>query len=661
MKRTIFGLLILGLVHCAAYCWALRSEGVTSVGCFDQECYAQGARRIVEGHPFSYAPGLAPSTGQTSVLYPFVLAVPMALGAEGDSIRTASMALACLFYLVFLGCWGAVIARYLRPGVGRAAAIATFGLSGVCAYVTFTQCDQGIWMALCAAIAAALAYKREKTALALLMLAPWVRPEGMMLAASFAAIRLLVGPRRWSALLPPLSIAAVFALNFALTGDAQFASVAEKGYFRLYPFVTAAWVTAKDLFAMVSTYLFVIPSPISRLFSAHSPVTAVTFWIGLVALSRRFREWNDSALILAAATAVGAVSVASGGYSNVDCDRYLAWMMPLVFLISAYGLELLVSKIRSPFWRKLPMVVLIVTTLFSTVAMVLMMRRVSARRLEYFARFHEEARLLPADATVGSKDFIWAYELPPTIRFREISGVFTPELRGRAGRFASSWYEALKYEKDARFDYWVISPRAREIDSPRNRSVCRVSFGEPLVAGKGHRYLRCADWSTYDRAAESPLAPQVPSARLDVGYFPDERAARLRGLSLDIAEYHRFETVGTRLSDGRPMFDVCMPVCEGQRFVLPTKPGRAARLVMRTLGELWYLSENDVEEKADYGDRATVSVTVGGRELGVFEIPLQAKTFTDFVIDIPGECFDSSAAEFVVRGRFLSFAYWLYQ
>lgn len=661
MKRTIFGLLILGLVQCAAYCWALRSEGVPGVGCLDLGCYAQGARRIVEGCPFSYSPGLAASTGQTSVLYPFLLAVPMALGAEGDSIRTASLALACLFYLVFLGCWGAVIARYLRPGVGRTAAVATFGLSGVCAYVAFTQCDQGLWMALCAAIAAALACKREKTAVALLLLAPWVRPEGMMLAASFAAIRLLIGPRRWSALLPPLSIAAVFALNFALTGDAQFSSVAEKGYFRIYPFVTAAWMTAKDLFAMASTYLLAFPLPISRLFSVQSPVTALTFWIGLAALSRRFREWDASALILAAATAVGAVSVASGGFSNVDCDRYLAWMMPLVFLVSAYGLELLASKIRSPFWRKLPMVALVVSMLFSTVAMVMMMRRVSALRIGYFAQLREEARLLPADATVGSKDFVWAYELPPTIRYREISGVFTPVLKGCAGRFAASWYEALKYEKDARFDYWVIGPLARGLDTPRNRSTFRVRFGEPLVAGRGHRYLRCADWSAYDRAAESPLAPQVPSARLDVGYFPDERAARLRGLSLNYSEHMRFEAVGTRLSDGQPMFDACMPVCEGQRFVLPTKPGRAARLVMRTLGELWYEGENDVDERADYGDRATVSVTVGGRALGVFEIPLQPETFTDFVIDIPGECFDSSAAEFVVRGSFLSFAYWLYQ
>src|SRR5262245_35741346 len=40
----------------------------------------QYARAIVEGHPFRYNPGEAPSTGATSLLYTVFLAVPEAIG-----------------------------------------------------------------------------------------------------------------------------------------------------------------------------------------------------------------------------------------------------------------------------------------------------------------------------------------------------------------------------------------------------------------------------------------------------------------------------------------------------------------------------------------------------------------------------------------------------
>ena len=661
MKRAVTGLLILGALQCAVYCWALRSGEYRGVGCCDQWCYAQGARRIVEGHPFSYSVGLPPTTGQTSVLYPFVLAVPMALGAEGQAIHDVSMGLACLFYLTFLFAWGMVIVRILPSGIGRAAAVTIFGLSGSFAYVAFTQCDQGLWMALSSVIAATMVYRRWNWTIALLMLAPWVRPEGMMAAVALAAVGFIRNERRWRSLLPLVSVAGVFAFNYALTGNFQFSSVSGKGYTSQYPLITAAMTTARDGLAICSSYLCSIPVPVSRLFAMPSPVAALGFWLGMFALVRRRTEWSSAALVftLAALAAVGSVSF--GGFAGLDFDRYLAWLLPLPLLVAAFGTGLLSDRIRSRFWRKLPLVVLIVTTLFSTVSMAALMRDVSSARAVSSAELRAEASLLPADALVGSEGFAWAYDFPPTVRYREIIGIFTPEFAGRSGNLGAYGREVLKHDPSVRFDFWVDNPLELGVDQPRKFAVARVLFGEPLVPENRRRHLYRADWSAYDRAAESPLKPLEPVSRLDVGYLPDERAARLRGLSWERGEHLRVMAAALRGQDGLQMADGCAMVSEGQEFTLPVRPGVPAKLVVRTLGELYFQTQTCDFVTIDYGERVELTVSIDGRRLGVFAVPVDKEKFTDFVIDIPAEYCVSSEIDFRIEGEFAAFGYWLYQ
>jgi len=660
-RRAVFALLVLGLLQCAAYCWALRTGGETGLGCYDQNCYAQAARRIVEGHAFSYAPGQPPTTGQTSVIYPFVLAVPMALGAEGSAIRTASLALSCLFYLVFLAGWGVVIGRFFPRGFGRAAAIALVGLSGVCAYVAFAQCDQGLWMAVSALIAAALACGSERWIIALLTLAPWVRPEGMMLVAAFAAVNWLSDFRRFrlSSLLPLLSVLAVFALNFALTGQAQFSSVANKGYFKAFPFWTATGLAIKDGLSIVAAYLCSVPVPISRLFTLPSPVGSLAFWAGLFVLVRRPRDWNPAVVTFFLAGSMCLASTSLGGFAGLDFDRYLAWTMPVVFLTAAFGLGWVCDRIRHPLWQKLPIVALIMTTLFSTGAMALMMREVSPKRLIYINELREEVKHLPPDASVGSEEFIWAYELPPTARYDETSGIFSPAFNSGTCDQASG-PEILRHEPEKRFDYWVGCPLAKDQDTPENRRKALSRYGAPLCPGHGRKYLRRADWSAYDRANETILSPLVPVARLDVGYQPDERAAGLRMLSAAAMEHVRFPMVIGR-PDGQLIVDSYAIMMEGHEFSLPVTPNRVARLVLRTIGKVTYAAQKGKEESKEFGTAKSVRISIGGRNLGTFEIPLRQDVCTDYVIDIPADFLVSSRAGFRIEGRLPVFGYWLYQ
>ena len=71
--------LCVGVIQVSAYYFlgaTVRPDRCLAVAQPDSALYLQAARRIVEGFPFSYSAGEAVCTGTTSILYPFVLAVP---------------------------------------------------------------------------------------------------------------------------------------------------------------------------------------------------------------------------------------------------------------------------------------------------------------------------------------------------------------------------------------------------------------------------------------------------------------------------------------------------------------------------------------------------------------------------------------------------------
>lgn len=669
MRRVLISVLLLGLVQCAAYCLALRGTDGFDYGCYDQNCYAQAARRIAAGHPFSYAPGQPPTTGQTSVLYPFVLSVPMALGVEGHAINGASLALAVVFYLVFLLGWGVVIGTLLPPdGFARPAGVVALALSGVAAYVAFSQCDQGLWMAVSALIAAALARNWRGPLTVLLMLAPWVRPEGMMVVAAFVVFRTLhaIRSRRLrlsdavDTLLPVLSTAGVFALNFALTGEAQFSSVADKGYFKFLPFELAVGRVAGDALQILGAYLCSVPVPIRRLFVMTSPVVTVGFWIAAVHFLRRPACWLSRPLVFVLAAAMSVASASLGGFAGLDFDRYLAWAMPVPLLLGAWGVGWLSDRIRSSLWRKLPLVLLVTTALIASVSMVLMMKRVSGGRARYFRNLREEARLLPTSARVGSEDFIWAYELPADCRYRELSGIFTPDFRGSA-LFYGYASEILKHRPETRFDYWVLCPLSELRDTPHNRAERLSLYGRPLDPSAREPLLMRADWSAYDRAVRPDGEFGVLSDALDVGLRDDERRANRRTFGRKAEDGVCFRAVAKRASDGLPQADACFVVTKGERFTLRAESGRSARLVLRTLGRVWYETMEGTDGYFDFGDETKVEISVGGRVVGTFAVPLKSETFTDFPIEIPAEFVTGRELDISVRGHYASFAWWLFQ
>jgi hypothetical protein len=204
----------------------------------DAFSFMQYARAIAEGHPYAYATGDAPSTGSTSHLYPVVLAIPYLLGARGDALLTATFVLNALFYLIWLQIFWRV-ARRVAPGQAVLAA----GLALLNGHILMTVAgltDMALFTTLAWGLFAALLYERTRLAALLLVFCVFARPEGMLLAVGLAGMGAFLAWRRDPGARRMVGIAAcgmaalfaVFALNQALTGFAQFQSVATKGYLR---------------------------------------------------------------------------------------------------------------------------------------------------------------------------------------------------------------------------------------------------------------------------------------------------------------------------------------------------------------------------------------------------------------------------------------------
>ena len=152
-------MLCIGLVQIAGYYLAgtlASPDGSMAVPQPDTLLYCQAARRIAEGHPFSFSEGADVCTGTTSVLYPFILAIPYLLGAKGDSLLTAGFLLNALFYLAFLLGWARALQIWLERPLSRLVAGMLIALSGQIAFCAMAQSDIGCWLALSGWLAAGL-------------------------------------------------------------------------------------------------------------------------------------------------------------------------------------------------------------------------------------------------------------------------------------------------------------------------------------------------------------------------------------------------------------------------------------------------------------------------------------------------------------------------
>jgi hypothetical protein len=191
LSPTLYFLLALALCLAHVLDSMARNEGILVPPLDDALIYFRYAHSIAEGIPYQYIPGEAPSSGATSLLWPYLLAIG-ALRLDGLALYPWALALSVPLFAWSLISTSAWVERLSSPSTGTLAALALF-LCGPYAWGMFSGMEIPlVAAALCAAIDALTDPKasplKKATLLALLSCS---RPEGPLMAGSLALIPLV--------------------------------------------------------------------------------------------------------------------------------------------------------------------------------------------------------------------------------------------------------------------------------------------------------------------------------------------------------------------------------------------------------------------------------------------------------------------------------------
>lgn len=272
---------MLALAYVGTALWA--TEGRLGLPLDDAYIHLQYARMIASGHPLRYHPADPPSTGATSLLYPFLLAAGYKLGASGRGLVAFALALNLALFVGAVALTAGWLRAMLSPSPDGPAdphhprsllaadqrtpwlGAALVALSGPLGWHFLSGSDAGLFtFALLLTLVAVWSRRHAgqigPVALAAALLA-LARPEGGILAAILVVV---LAAERWSLrkagsppdlaglwpLLLPLACAAgQWLLNYLLTGQ-----VAANGL-RAKSLLYDPWLWPPDLVEHSARYL----------------------------------------------------------------------------------------------------------------------------------------------------------------------------------------------------------------------------------------------------------------------------------------------------------------------------------------------------------------------------------------------------------------------
>ena len=669
-KNLHLAMLCIGLVQISLY--YLLGATVDSSGSFaiaqpDTLLYCQAARRICEGHAFSFSEGELLSTGTTSVVYPFVLALLYALGAVGKTLFRAGFLLNAIFYLVFLYGWGRVVCKVFERASTRLAAVVAVAGFGQTAFAALAQSDMGLWMAVSSLIAVSLVERRVWLCSGLLFLAPWVRPEGIMVAVALGAVLVLTRrfDRWWAAVAAGAAASVgVFALNSWLSGSAGFSSVAGKGYFSTYPLAAAVHHSFNDLLSICRTLFLSLPDAGFRSLYFLPVLSGALFFVGIVAADKRNHRFAVSVGFFALGLSI--LSVATSGWQGTNADRYFAWFLPMVLLFMIRGCEVVSGRLSGSWSASLPSVLFAGFIAFAAVAVAAEFRLACERQnsiVKFAERCERTMTLKSGVATLGECGA--AYLFSPR-RMHHLYGIYSPEYRVKD---SAELIDLLKkIPKEKRFYYWLYKP---SVDGALLGEELARKISETIVAGPFGYELRKFDWAVLDCARlarpESESVGALEGKRqvfaLDVGAIAEERASAYELLTdYDLPVAKPFAVAET--SGGKTIAETGRVVLGGEEFSVPLTVDSDAVVVVRTLSKATALMPSGygyVSRSFTFSSPLELHLEIDGEEVGHVTFKLNDNGFTDAVFKIPGSAITHSPCRVALHGDHIACGYWFYQ
>lgn len=641
----------------------------------DTYIYLQYARAAAAGDPFVYQPGMEPTRGATSLLYPFLLA-PWARLLAPEHLFWAAWALGILFLAGTALAADRWAARVLGPGTGwwAGALVLASGhvfwgaLSGM--EIGLTSASVAACLALSAWYLAAGSPREGTTRLAwlgpALLVLGLARPEGILLGTLIAALlawtkRAPNSPRaRWILILAPVTAAALTAgANLLALGTLGSNTLESKAFWS----EPRPDVLAGILRGLPVVFLRIVGAQFTDFHSHGFGGGTGRVLAGLLALGgvlgvwRAVRRGPPAVRILLAVLLAGILTTMVPVSWNAHHFRYQIPFIPLVLLLVLAGWQGFLSR-RPRGLRFVPAALILVLLLPGLWKMGRVLGANASNILDHQVTTGRWIRdHLPPGSRVAINDAgaIAFYGGYPVV---DLVGLVTngSARAARAGTGAIfEWLEELPPEKRpthfAVFPAWL--PYLKKT-SLMGRKLAQFTLGHNTISGAEVKAVFEADWSH----VETEDLPRSRMPLLDLWGFSVSDQVDVDDLQSQAAhDYRAFDTWRDTLrefpvvdSPGALVIDGGRQPTRGERFRMRCRPGEPGALVMRTEAYVGFELE----------------VRVNGRPAGLWKVDKLSLTWSEPLFEIPGELLDTDEVWIEVvqpdpERPYPSFHYWLLQ
>ena len=705
-------MLLIGLVAVATLSYQvgrlLRAERMITGGelCLpldDSFIYLQYARAIAQGHPFVYTPGNAPTSGATSLLWPFLL-LPPHLTPLGPTFAIAwSLALGVLALLAST-LLIARLGRSLGGALGMILSVLFFLASPHLLWGYMSGMEIGLYASVL--LGTVWLYLRERDAARFPRL-KWVlfllaisRPEGAVLSGVFG---LVMARDRWRAAragsidrfwtpslaLPFLAAALPFLVNLAISGAFESTSSQAKSILaEPHPDVRR-----KFLLDSPQVWIAIVRSYLSCLELGPTAAMVTRYWIAsvlalgsvlLVSFVPRRRPWADGRVVLIlfpAAVIVDSLPVAW----SVHFYRYQQGFYPILLACLAAG----IARAATMAWSRLPRALGAAAALLIVAAPLVawspLATEVYDRVLFFYGHnceniLHQQVRTgrwidanLPPTAVVGMNDAgaIAYYGNRSTVDLLGLTSQgFATVYRSGIG----CMFENLRRLPPKRLPtYFAIYPewfpylKSSGVLGPE---AFRAHLSFNTICGEDDKVVYPAEWIDVT-PADSVVGthPEIAGKRLrdtfDLAWLEDEKRHRWTPygypydekradwsnhpmvLLRDVLRQYSYADRPTR-----PVTDAGRTVFGWDRFRVRVTPGRDAVLILRT--DAWYSNR--------------LRVSVDGTPAGLWTIARSETAWVEPSFTIAGRWIRRDRPWIEIRrenpkdgGDYAPFHYWIYQ
>jgi len=620
----------------------------------DSFIYLQYAKAIAEGHPFVYTSGNAPTSGATSLLYPFLLLPPHLLRVPASG---------CIAWALALGLAGYVLSAFLMAQIGRRLGGV---VGGALSLLLFLMSPQLLWGYMSGMeiplygtvlLGSLHVYLRERETARFKTLRWWLfalaasRPEGAILAGVFGLL-MLADRRRaaraagapWragpEALLPFAAAALPFIVNLLVSGSIESTSSQAKSILaEPYRETRLTYLTgAPVVWGLIAKVYLGMMQPGGFRYLDPALVWVNGVGAALYVLTSFFpgrRPWARG-LALLPLIAAGIVVESLPVYWYVHLYRYLQGLYPLVFLLVAAGWGRLasLSGLRLP--RAAGVAAAVVAAAVPLWVWAPRLLPEQAKVIRFYGHnceniLHQQVavgrwidRSLPPDAIVGLNDAgaIAYYGRRHTVDLIGLTSAgYARVYRSGLGCL----FEHVRREPPPRrptyfaiypgwFPYWresgILGPEAFRAHLDFN-TIC----GGPDMVVYPASWVDVAATDQPTDPGAVPRGKQIVDA-LDLAWLPDEQRHEWRAEpeAKDVLRQYAFPDRPTR-----PLTDGGRIVYGLQHFRAQITPGKDLTLILRT--DAWYSNR--------------IRVLVDGKPAGIWTIARAKTTWEEPAFTVP--------------------------